>query len=119
MFDESKVTRVPKGSPEGGQFTSHDGNDGTHKATPAEERRLREMGVEPQLDRREYAILRAEVIRKNAAQKGKVKSTNFAFTADYFYVYTTDGYDGFSSFVQLDIEIDGEKIDEYLSLFKE
>lgn len=119
MFDESKVTRIPKGSPEGGRFTSHDGAGGTHIATPAEEKRLRETGINPQLDRQEYAILRAEVIRKNAVQKDKVKPTNFAFTADYFYVYTTDGYDGFSPFVKLDIEVDGEKIDEYLSLFKE
>lgn len=107
MFDESKHPRD-----EIGRFVekTSDGIGGEHIATPAEEKRMRETGIKLQLDRREYAILRAEVIRKNAAQKGKVKSTNFAFTTDYFYVYTTDGYDGFSPFVQLDIEKDSARI---------
>lgn len=53
MFDESKVTRVPKGSPEGGQFTSHDGNGGVHIPTPAEEERLSKLGIEDIASKRE------------------------------------------------------------------
>lgn len=63
-------------------------------------------------------MLRAEVMRKNAAQRGKVKPINFAYTANYFYVYSTTGGDGFTPLEQLNIEIDGEKIDEYLKFFE-
>lgn len=45
MFDESKHPRNPKGSSEGGRFTSSDGAGGTHEATEAEKRRMGEMGI--------------------------------------------------------------------------
>lgn len=45
MFDESKINRVPKGNADGGRFTSKDGAGGTHEATDAERKRLREIGV--------------------------------------------------------------------------
>lgn len=78
MFDESKVTRVPKGSPEGGQFTSHDGNDGTHKATPAEERRMAELGLSTaRLSKREWAIFYERI--------GKIKKEG------HFVAKTKDG----------------------------
>lgn len=65
------------------------------------------------LSKQEYGILRQEVMRKNVAQKGKVKPTNFAYTGDYFYVYKTSGYDNFVPLVQLDIEEEAETIDYY------
>ncbi len=66
------------------------------------------------LSRQEYAILRAEVVRKNAAQRGKVKPVNHAFTANYFYVYSTRGGDGFTVMKQYDIETQGALIDMIL-----
>lgn len=73
----------------------------------------------PILSKREYAVLRQEVIRKNAAQKGKVKPTNFAYTSDYFYVYSTQGDDDFSSVVQLNIEENRDIINKILKKFEE
>lgn len=78
MFDESKHPCACDG-----KFT--DGAGGTHKATPAEEKRLKELGIGHKsigLSKQEYAVLRKEVMRKNAEQKGKVKPTNFAYTSN-------------------------------------
>ena len=65
-------------------------------------------GIE--LSPQEYGALRAEVMRKNIAQSGKVKPTNFAFTSNYFYIYSTTGDDSFTVVEQLDIETHHEKI---------
>ncbi len=121
MFDESKHKRDDIG-----RFAkSSDGAGGIHEATPAEKKRLSELGIDKkqtlkkiELSKQEYAVLRKEVMRKNSAQKGKVKPINFAFTANYFYVYLTSGNDSLTPLVQLDIEIDGDKIDAYLDLFR-
>lgn len=72
----------------------------------------------PQLSKQEYAALRAEVMRKNAAQKGKVKPINHAFTANWFYVYSTTGDDSFTVLRQYDIERDREAIEMFLKEFK-
>ena len=108
-WDESKHPRDKIG-----RFA--DGAGGEHIPTQAEKERLHEIGIDdkPQLSRQEYAVLRAEVMRKNAAQRGKVKPTNFAFTADYFYIYSTTGDDSFMVIVQLDIETKQDKIEEIL-----
>lgn len=70
-----------------------------------------------QLSKQEYAVLRAEVMRKNSAEKGKVKPTNFAFTSNYFYVYSTTGGDNFVPLKQFDIEKNREKINYWLERF--
>ncbi len=70
------------------------------------------------LSREEYGALRAEVMRKNVAQKGNVKPTNFAYTANYFYVYDTIGDDSFTPLIQLDIEKDGDLIDDVEEFIK-
>ena len=72
-----------------------------------------------ELSPQEYGALRAEVMRKNIAQRGKVKPTNFAFTSNYFYIYSTTGDDDFSVLNVYDIERDGYKIENYLKLFGE
>ena len=63
------------------------------------------------LTKQEYATLRAEVIKKNAAQKGKVKPVGQAFTRDYFYTYTTKGDDDFTVTMQIRIEGNEDVID--------
>lgn len=46
MFREEDHKRIPKGSPEGGRFAkTSDGAGGTHEATPAEIKRLKELGI--------------------------------------------------------------------------
>lgn len=72
----------------------------------------------PILSKQEYAVLRKEVMRKNAEQKGSVKPTNYAYTSNYFYVYSTSGDDHFTPLVQFDIEENREIINEILSKFK-
>lgn len=115
-WDENKHPRD-----EIGRFTYSDGSGGEHIPTDAEKERLRELGLDnkPQLSKQEWAILRAEVMRKNAAQKGKAKPVNCAFTANYFYVYKTNGYDDFIVLKSFDIERDGDFIDEFLMEFGE
>ncbi len=71
------------------------------------------------LSKQEYAVLRKEVMRKNSASNGKVKPMNFAFTANYFYIYSTSGEDSFIPIKQFNIERDREKIDYWLSFFEE
>lgn len=71
------------------------------------------------LSKQEYGVLRQEVMRKNSAQKGKVKSTNFAYTSNYFYVYNTKGNDDFNPIVQFDIEKDRELINDWLEQWGE
>lgn len=111
-WDESEHPRDERG-----RFTYSDGMGGEHIPTQAEKERLREMGIDnkPQLNRQEYGALRAEVMRKNAAQKGKVKPIDNAFTANYFYVYLTNGDDDFEPIIQLDIEQDHDEIEYYLT----
>lgn len=77
------------------------------------------VGQKIRLSKREYGVLRQEVMRKNSAQKGKVKPTNFAYTSNYFYVYSTSGDDDFSPIVQLNIEKDREEINQHLRWFRE
>ena len=62
----------------------------------------------------ERKILRKEVLRKNVSQKGKVKPVNYAFTANYFYVYTTNGLDNFRVTKKYDIEKNHNTIKELL-----
>lgn len=69
------------------------------------------------LSKREYAVLRQEVIRKNSVQKDKVKPANFAFTADNFYVYKTSGDDDFTPIIKLNIEEEYEKINLWLDRY--
>ena len=66
------------------------------------------------LSPQEYAVLRAEVMRKNAVQKGKIKPTNFAYTANNFYIYSTSGGEEFAVLQRFDIEKDREKINYWL-----
>lgn len=68
------------------------------------------------LSKQEYGALRAEVMRKNVAQRGKVKPINFAFTANNFYVYTTKGDDDYKPIAKFDIELEREEIKEAISL---
>lgn len=75
-------------------------------------------GEKPKLSKQEYATLRAEVMRKNAAQKGKVKPVGQAFTANYFYIYSTKGDDDFTVMKQYDIEQDREKIESAIEELK-
>ncbi len=72
-----------------------------------------------ELSKKEYAVLRQEVMRKNSAQKGKVKPNNFAFTSNNFYVYKTSGNDSFVVIKQYDIEKDRDKINDWLELWGE
>lgn len=72
----------------------------------------------PELSQQEFAVLRQEVIRKNADQKGKVIPTNCAFTANHFYVYTTTGDDEFTPIIKLSLEDDRELINAILQKFK-
>lgn len=65
------------------------------------------------LSKAEYGSLRKEVMRKNAEQRGKVKSTNFAYTANYFYVYSTSGGDEFEVIQSFQIE-GNEKLIKYM-----
>ena len=121
MFDESKHKRVPRGSAEGGRFTkTSDGAGGEHEATPAEKKRLKELGINGNVNmsKQEYAVLRKEVMRKNSAQRGKVKPINFAYTSNNFYVYSTSGYDSFEPLIQLDIEENREIITYYENLLR-
>lgn len=113
-LNEKGVTRANAAE----KYTS-DGMGGEHEETPAEKKRLKEMGVgdSAHISKQEYAVLRAEVMRKNAAQKGKVQPVNFAYTSNYFYIYETKGDDDFEIIGQLDIENDKEKIDKYLKRF--
>lgn len=115
MFEESKHPRDSDG-----KFTDGDGKGKGAKIEKAEQLYNSELPFAPPkitLSKQEYAVLRQEVMRKNSAQKGKVQPTNFAFTANKFYVYTTTGGDDFVPQARLDIEIDGEKIDKYMELF--
>ncbi len=78
----------------GGNPQNYDTHSGRYSATDYSDykypqylirqngREGREYGI--QLSAREYAVLRAEVIRKNAAQGETVKPVNFAFSAYYF-----------------------------------
>lgn len=75
------------------------------------------VGHKISLSKQEYGVLRQEVMRKNSAQKGKVKPNNFAFTSNYFYVYSTIGDDDFKPIVQLDIEKDRREINYWLTYF--
>ncbi len=126
MFREEDHKRVPKGSSEGGRFTkTSDGFGGTHEATKAEKKRLSELGIgknsqfqKIELSKQEYAVLRKEVMRKNSAQKGKIKPINFGYTANYFYVYSTNGGDSFTPFVQLEVEEDRDTINYYENLLR-
>lgn len=75
--------------------------------------RLEEVGnkeLPVKLSKQEYSILRKEVMRKNAAQKGRVKPTNFAYTSNNFYVYLTKGDDDFKPLIKLDIEDNSDLI---------
>lgn len=58
VFDERKHKRVPKGTAEGGQFAGSDGSGGTRKATFAEEKRMKELGLNKSssLSKQEWAI---------------------------------------------------------------
>lgn len=95
------------------QFVS-DGEKPKGRIADASVEKCASGGKAPKLSKQEYATLRAEVIRKNTAQKGKVKPINHAFTAGYFYVYSTEGDDAFTVMKQFDIETQGALIDEYL-----
>ena len=113
-LNEKGVTRANAAE----KYTS-DGMGGEHEETPAEKKRLKELGVgdSAQISKQEYAVLRSEVMRKNAAQKGKVQPVNFAYTSNYFYVYETTGDDDFEIIGQLDIENEKDIIDKYLKRF--
>ena len=67
------------------------------------------------LSAEEYNALRKEVMRKNAEQKGRVRLTNYAFTANCFYVYSTTGDDDFKVLERYDIEFDRESINKRLT----
>lgn len=67
------------------------------------------------LPKEEYSALRKEVMRKNAEQKGRVRLTNYAFTANCFYVYSTTGDDDFKVLERYDIEFDRESINKRLT----
>lgn len=115
-WDESEHPRDDKG-----KFTKGNGTYGAayDKIISSAREEYEKAISSPQLSKQEYGILRAEVMRKNAAQKGSVKPTDFAFTANYFYVYSTTGGDDFVPLVRLDIEKDGEEISQIISCFKE
>ena len=114
-LNEKGVTRANAAE----KYTS-DGMGGEHEETPAEKKRLKELGVgdSAQISKQEYAVLRSEVMRKNAAQKGKVQPVNFAYTSNYFYVYETEGDDEFEVLRQLDIETKREQIDFYQEIIE-
>ena len=102
------------------KYTS-DGMGGEHEETPAEKKRLKELGVgdSAQISKQEYAVLRSEVMRKNAAQKGKVQPVNFAYTSNYFYIYETEGDDEFEIIGQLDIERNSDLINVIEQILEE
>lgn len=65
------------------------------------------------LSKKEYSILKSEVVKKNALQKNKnIKKVNCAYTRDYYYIYSTKGYDNFKPLLQLEIESNYELINE-------
>ena len=97
-----------------GEGKAHSDLDKAMSALDEVERPRRVANSEVVLSKQEYATLRAEVMRKNAAQKGKVKPVGQAFTRDYFYIYTTKGDDDFTVLEQFDIETQGYLIEEYL-----
>ena len=65
------------------------------------------------LSKAEYGSLRKEVMRKNSEQRGKVKPTNFAYTANCFYIYSTSGGDEFEVIQSFQIE-GNEKLIKYM-----
>lgn len=115
MFEESKHPRDSDG-----KFTEGSRNDRNDKIDEAERIYNSDLPSSPPkiiLSKREYAVLRQEVMRKNAEQKGKLRPTNYAFTANNFYIYKTSGGDDFVPLARLDIENDRKKIDKYMELF--
>ena len=108
MWDESKHPRDERG-----RFTS-DGNGGEHIATPAEEKRLEELGISYNgiyLSRQEYAKVSKQVaeIKANAVRNKKpVPKEEFVFTADNFYKVKISG-NGFMVIGWVEIE-NNEKI---------
>lgn len=64
-----------------------------------------------ELGKQEYAILRKEVVRKNAGKGSNVQQQNYAFTSNYFYLYDTTGDDNFD--VSEKVLIEGNE--EYIS----
>lgn len=137
-FDESKHPRGDDGKFTDGNGSYSDGvneriewskengielplsSDGSVDDLKLQER-LEEVGNKEspvKLSKQEYAILRKEVMRKNATQKGRAKPTNFAYTSNNFYVYLTKGEDDFIPTLKLDIEKDGEKINEIMRRLK-
>lgn len=111
-WDESKHPRDRSG-----KFT--DGSDYKYpqylaRINSHEGREKNRIELSPQ----EYGALRAEVMRKNIAQRGKVKPTNYAFTANYFYLYSTTGYDDFKPLIRLSVEEDYNEINNWIDYFK-
>ena len=101
----------PRGQPDNkGQFVKKGGR----KSEEAEKIYGSDTQPNFSLSKREYAVLRKEVMRKNVAQKGKVKQINGAFTSNNFYVYSTHGGDSFVPLKQFDIEKDRDKINYWL-----
>ncbi len=55
------------------------------------------------ISRQEYAILRKEVVRENAFNKGEIRPVDYAFTANNFYVYENYGDDSYKAIEKLKI----------------
>ncbi len=106
----------PRGQPDNkGQFVAKSDRRGYNSRNDLN---YLPVGHKISLSKQEYGVLRQEVMRKNSAQKGKIKPTGCAFTSNYFYVYSTKGDDTFTPIKQLDIEKDREIIDDILKKYK-
>lgn len=106
----------PRGQPENkGQFVEKREKDKRGYNSQSDLNNLPSVWQGVKLNKQEYGVLRQEVMRKNSAQKGKVKPTNFAYTSNYFYVYSTTDGDSFEPIVQLDIEKDRDEINYLLT----
>lgn len=110
----------PRGQPENkGQFVEKHEKDKRGYNSQSDLNNLPSVWQGVKLSKQEYGVLRQEVMRKNSAQKGKVKPNNFAFTSNNFYIYQTSGNDNFVIMKQYDIEKDRDKINEWLELWGE
>lgn len=65
------------------------------------------------LNKRDYAIICSEIVRKNANKQGKYP-IDFAYTDELFVVYKNYGLNNFKVTVKLDLEKDRDKIDKII-----
>jgi len=113
VFDESKHPRD-----ENGRFTDGSGTGKTYRQNTSYAEILADGRKKNKikLSKQEYGALRKEVMRKNVARQGKAKYINCAYTANYFYIYKTNGGDSFVPLLQFDIERDRDEINDWLNV---